>query len=209
MAQFCPHWQVWVLLSKHEAWRFRPRGVGGAGGGPVSLSHHPKRSGVIRSWRPQHPHAPPLGPLASARRGGPFQEASGSVSSLFSAICTRPALSSRPWFSTKRQRPGLDRCWYSGCQAPPVWGTSRHCLQGHGLWGRGGPAAAALQRRRPPDLPVSLVRPVPLLPEEAYRLSAGSRSHWRKEEDKEGFKKKITKRKTVISNPNLALQWLC
>lgn len=32
-----------------------------------------------------------------------------------------------------------------------------------------------------PDLTMSLVQQVPLLPEEAYRLSASSRSHWRKE----------------------------
>lgn len=90
--------------------------------------------------------------------------------------------------------------------SPASLGDRSARLQGHRLWGRGGPAAVTLQRRRPPDLPVSLVWQAPFLPEEAYRLSASSRSHRRKEEDKEGFKKKITKRKTVISNPNLTLQ---
>lgn len=197
---------MWVLLSKHNAWRC----PGEAGGRPVSLSRHLKRSRVILSLWPQQPrcphqclwHLPGEGDIWRRHQSGwahpPLPLARGQH-----GAAQRSARSMQPW------RPGLDQRWYSGCQALPVWGTGQRRLQGHGLWGRGGPAAATLQRRRSPDLPVSLVRQAPLLPREAYRLSANSRSHWRKEEDKEGFKKKITKRKTVISNPNLALQWLC
>lgn len=94
-----------------------------------------------------------------------------------------------------------------GCGAPLVWGTGRRCCEGtHRLWGRGfsSPAQEVASR-----FACVISTAAPFLPEEACRLSASSRSHWRKEEDKEGFKKKITKRKTVISNPNLALQCLC
>lgn len=41
------------------------------------------------------------------------------------------------------------------------------------------------------------------------QVIGSSRSHWRKEGDKEGFKTKVTKRKTVVSNLTLALRWLC
>lgn len=50
------------------------------------------------------------------------------------------------------------------------------CKGTHRLWGRDGSASAALRRRWPPDLPVSLAQQPPFLPEEAYRLSASSRS---------------------------------
>lgn len=75
--------------------------------------------------------------------------------------------------------------------------------------GQGRPHCSSSAEEVAADLPVSLAQQVPLLPEEAYRLSASSRSQWRRKEDKEGFKKKVTKRKTVISNPNLVLPWLC
>lgn len=181
---------------------------------PISLSHHLGRSRAILSLGPQHTHIHPTRAFGICQERGTFGRRlrAGELTLLCclqGASMGQPGTRLQRLFGLQQQRPGLVQCWYSGCQALPVWGTGRHCLQGHGLWGRGGPAAVALQRRRPPDLPVSLVQQIPLLPKEAYRLSGSSRSHWRKEEDKEGFKKKITKRKTVISNPNLALQWLC
>lgn len=47
--------------------------------------------------------------------------------------------------------------------------------------GRAWPCRSSSAEGPAPDVTMSLVQQVPLLPEEAYRLSASSRSHWRKE----------------------------
>lgn len=72
---------------------------------------------------------------------------------------------------------------------PAGLGTSQHCLQGHRLWG--GEARRSAEEVAPN---LSLVQQVPLLPEAAYGLSASSRSPWREEGNKEGFRKNTTGR---------------
>ena len=87
MAWFCPHQQMWVLLSKHKAWRC-----------PKEAGECPSLCRTI--WGGVEPSFPwghsthtytPLGPLASARRGGHLEEDSELVSSPCSAVCKGPA----------------------------------------------------------------------------------------------------------------------
>lgn len=94
--------------------------------------------------------------------------------------------------------------------AKPRWfgGQGRVACKGAGS-GKGAGLLQQLCRGGGPQSASAVRTAGSVITKEAYRLSVSSRSRWRKKEDKEGFKKKITKRKTVISNPNLALQWLC
>lgn len=92
--------------------------------------------------------------------------------------------------------------------SPAVWGTNHIACKDTAL-GKGWACPSSSAEEVAPRWACVISTAGSVITEEAYRLSASSRSHWRKERDKEGFKKKITKRKTVISNPKLALLWLC
>lgn len=104
-----------------------------------------------------------------------------------------------------RHPPCLDPCWYLPHETPQVRGEGEQA----GTLCGGSEAGMPMQhpcRGRGSHFACVISFAALLFPEEeAYGLSVSYRSHGRKDEENEGFKKEITKRRAIFSHLNPAL----